>query len=238
MFVCCPNKFQFLFSKYTTSPTKFQIELEKVINNMGVHGDILKTVLTKKEISAEGLAEAIGVSKSTIYNYLDYEKIPKNNREKIENYLEINFSKESANNFQHYKPKKGIKLYNSYVEAGFPAVYLDETDAAEPTVRYELPGFQDCDLMVPVAGDSMYPDFTAGDIIICKKVETELFIQWGHAHLVDTIQGPVLKILMPDDNETRIKLVSSNPKFPPYTLPKEEIKNVWIIKGKLKKHLL
>lgn len=130
----------------------------------------------------------------------------------------------------------GIPLYNSLVHAGSPAYYNDEVN--EPPVTYYIPGFQDCDVMVPVSGDSMYPDFTAGDIIICKKVDTELFIQWGHAHLVDTIQGLVLKVLMPDENPEMVKLVSVNQKFPPYTLPKEEVKKVWIVKGKLKKSLI
>lgn len=135
------------------------------------------------------------------------------------------------------RKKEGIPLYPSYAHAGQLVGFADDDYSELP--RFSVPGFADCDVLVPVAGDSMYPEYTAGDIIACRRIWEPTFIQWGHAYLIETPQGLLLKNLEPDENsENKVYMVSVNPKFKPILILKIELKKLWIVKGKIKRNLL
>jgi SOS-response transcriptional repressor LexA len=134
---------------------------------------------------------------------------------------------------------KGIPLYPVSAKAGQLIGFEDDDYSELP--RFEVPGFADCDLLIPVAGDSMYPEYTAGDIIGCKRINASEFIQWGQAHLIDTSQGLVLKYLKPCPDikdEDCVLLVSHNKDFDPIKINKKSVKKVWIVKGKIKRNLI
>jgi len=197
-----------------------------------------------KDIAIEVFAQDISRTRQTVYNLFEksvfepvmFDRILQKLRMtkgEFEGY-ESNIIKEAQG---IYKVKtKGIPFFPDYARAGKGQGFSDEVHADLP--MYYVPGFQDCDLMVPVSGDSMYNDYSSGDIIICKRLEGYSFIQWGNTHLVDTPQGLLLKILLPSDKPKHIKFVSKNEKYPPFDVPEKEIKKVWIVKGKIKKNLI
>lgn len=132
---------------------------------------------------------------------------------------------------------KGIPLFPDYASAGKLNGFMDKLSDDIP--MYYVPGFEDCDLMVPVAGDSMYDDYSPGDIIICKHINHPTFIQWGHAHLVDTVQGLLVKYLYPSEKKDFIKFVSKNENYPPFEMHRtKDAKRYFIVKGKLEKKLI
>lgn len=71
---------------------------------------------------------------------------------------------------------------------------------------------------MPVAGDSMSPEYPSGSQILIKRINEKAFIDWGKVYVLDTCNGTVIKKLMPptiNDKET-VRCVSINPEYPPF----------------------
>ena len=83
---------------------------------------------------------------------------------------------------------------------------------------------KDVDMAVHIYGESMYPDIPNGSVVYVRKVSGRI-IDFGHAYILDTVDGPVLKYLTPGADEDHIRCLSANhdPKFAPYEVLKEDI---------------
>ena len=102
--------------------------------------------------------------------------------------------------------------------------------------RYLIPGFEDCDFLIRIEGDSMMPDYYPGDIVACKiVVMSKLWFQWGEVYILDTCQGALIKRIMPSDVDNCVKIVSSNSKYPPFDLEVSEIHHISLVKGLIRK---
>ena len=83
---------------------------------------------------------------------------------------------------------------------------------------------KDVDMAVHIYGESMYPDIPNGSVVYVRKVSGRI-IDFGHAYILDTVDGPVLKYLTPGADDDHIRCLSANhdPKFAPYEVLKEDI---------------
>jgi phage repressor protein C with HTH and peptisase S24 domain len=98
--------------------------------------------------------------------------------------------------------------------------------------RYVVPVFKGADFLIPVKGSSMYPKYSSGDIVACKKVPMEgLFFQWNKVYVLDTVQGPLIKRVAKGSTENTILAVSENPKYEPFELHLEQLRAVAIVMG-------
>ena len=79
------------------------------------------------------------------------------------------------------------------------------------------------DFAMPVAGDSMAPEYPAGSQIFVKKINERAFIDWGKVYVLDTCNGSVIKRVFPSDNAEKVKCVSINPEYPPFEVSYEDI---------------
>jgi phage repressor protein C with HTH and peptisase S24 domain len=84
---------------------------------------------------------------------------------------------------------------------------------------------KDIDFAIRVTGDSMYPEYSSGSIILIKKINEALFIEWGKTYVLDTSNGIVVKEIHKGDNDDEIKCVSINkdPKFHPFSIKLKDI---------------
>lgn len=85
------------------------------------------------------------------------------------------------------------------------------------------------DFTMFIKGDSMSPKYESGDEIACRWIDHERFIQWGKVHVLDTIQGIIVKKVYEDGD--KIRCVSINPDYPPFSIPKKEVYSVSIVVG-------
>lgn len=67
------------------------------------------------------------------------------------------------------------------------------------------------DFALPVAGDSMAPEYPNGSQIHVKKINEQAFIEWGKVYVLDTCNGVVIKQIVPSDKEGYVKCLSINP---------------------------
>src|ERR1035437_5024471 len=50
--------------------------------------------------------------------------------------------------------------------------------------HYVVPMFKDAEFLIPVRGSSMYPKYSSGDIVACKKIPIDIFFQWKQVYVI------------------------------------------------------
>lgn len=103
--------------------------------------------------------------------------------------------------------------------------------------------FNDCDAYLPIYGDSMYPKYASGEVIVIREILNYEVIQWGEAYLVVTDHHAnnitTVKLLFEHPDANKIILRASNPNFKGDTVvDKKFIKRLYIVKGKITRHQL
>ena len=81
------------------------------------------------------------------------------------------------------------------------------------------------ELAFEVTGDSMSPGFPAGTRVLLKRVKS--VIAWGEVHVIDTVDGPVLKRIDQTEDPDTFILRSDNPAYQPIHIGREDIRGVW-----------
>ena len=131
------------------------------------------------------------------------------------------------------EPGAGIPLIPIEAVAGLPTddpVGTRFIDCA----HYIIPDFANLNVeyMIRVSGSSMYPKYSNGDILACRRVHDVLFFQWGKIYVIDSSQGALVKRVFQDDDPDRILLVSDNREnYPPFSIPKSDIRSLSIVVG-------
>lgn len=127
-------------------------------------------------------------------------------------------------------PKEGIPLIPINAMAG--AMMGDQTVMEYECERYVVPLFKGAEFLIPVKGSSMYPKYSSGDIVACKRVPmTDLFFQWNKVYVLDTNQGALIKRIKKGSDAEHILIVSDNKDYEPFELPIRCINNVAIVIG-------
>lgn len=127
----------------------------------------------------------------------------------------------------------GIPLIPIEAIAGLPAddpIGVSFIDCA----HYIIPEFTNLNVeyMIRVSGSSMYPKYSNGDILACRRVHDVLFFQWGKIYVIDSSQGALVKRVFQDEDPDRILLVSDNREhYPPFSIPKSDIRSLSIVVG-------
>lgn len=98
--------------------------------------------------------------------------------------------------------------------------------------RYVVPAFQGADFLIPVKGSSMYPKYSSGDIVACKRVPaTDLFFQWNKVYVLDTDQGPLIKRIRRGSSDDTVLIVSDNTAYEPFELRRDQIRGIALVIG-------
>ena len=196
----------------------------------------VKVIREKLGISQEEFAKRLGVSSRTVQNWECGKKIPDSKREIL--------AKIAGQSPQSLKPRMyyggmsdsvvSLPLIPLDAVAGLPG---DDNDGVilDDCERYTIPEFsaKGAQYLIRVSGTSMLPKYNNGDILACRKIDEMTFFQWGKVYVMDTRQGALVKKVFPDDNNPdNILCVSENKEdFPPFTLPKSEIRSISIVVG-------
>lgn len=131
------------------------------------------------------------------------------------------------------KLQKSLPLIPFEALAGYLSTD-NEGVMVEDCEHYVIPEFdrRGAEFIIRVSGSSMYPKYSNGDLLGCKKVNDVLFFQWGKIYVLDTSQGALVKRVYPHDDDAFITLVSDNKKvYPPFPIPKSDIRSLSIVVG-------
>lgn len=127
---------------------------------------------------------------------------------------------------------EGLPLIPIDAVAGFNGVDVQGV-RLEDCSRYVVPEFAElhAEYMIRVSGSSMYPKYSNGDLLACRRVQEVTFLQWGKVYVLDSNQGAMVKRLFPCEDSEVVECRSDNPNYPPFRLPKSEIRSVSIVVG-------
>ena len=148
---------------------------------------------------------------------------------------EPNMVSDSRSNYKFpdksHKKEKRIPLIPIEAIAGFGSGEMQVMDYDTDT--YVVPEFNELNVefMIRIKGSSMYPKYSSGDIVGCKKLPLDTFFQWNKVYVIDTIQGPIIKRVHESNKEDCIICVSENEKYTPFNLKKSEIYSLAIVLG-------
>ncbi len=197
----------------------------------------IKAIREKLHVSQEEFAKMLGVSSRTVQNWERGKKVPDSKRELLCK-LEASAKMENRLKPQQYygggEPVISLPLIPIDAVAGIPGddnigVLLADCE------QYTVPEFsaKGAQYLLRVSGTSMLPKYNNGDILACRKIDEMTFFQWGKVYVMDTRQGMLVKKVFPDkDNQDNIMCVSENKEdFPPFSLPKDEIRSISIVVG-------
>lgn len=125
------------------------------------------------------------------------------------------------------------------IEATGGGVMSFDDSIKEGYVEMVLPNFKDCTDAISIKGDSMYPRYKSGQIVILKPWN-ESYIEYGQAYLIVTTTGHrMIKYLYPSKDKENLQCVSENKEqYPPFDVEKESISNLYVVKGVIDQNTL
>lgn len=104
------------------------------------------------------------------------------------------------------------------------------TGFAEPGVALQnceaiISPVKNVDFAITVYGESMAPEYPSGSRILIKKIDPDIFINWGKVYVLDTPNGVIVKEIHESEKEGYVSCHSINPdpKFKPFDVPMNEI---------------
>lgn len=130
----------------------------------------------------------------------------------------------------------GVPFYDIDVTCGITESFADVRE--EPQFRINYAPLNDCDAAFPVYGDSMEPDFYAGDVVMVREIHNVDSMLWGEPYLIITNAAcdnlrTIKNVYLSDDRSSFI-LRASNPRYNGDTIvARENVLKIFLIKGKI-----
>ncbi len=202
---------------------------------------VLNRFKNAKNINSDKeLAEVLGVSKSTLSNWiardsLDYDLLFSFCEHTNLEWL-LTGRGEMMKTDKFTKPvavvsNEGIPLVEIEAVGGFgnSDFAINQTDILG---RYQIPDFDQASFMIRVRGDSMSPRYSSGDLVACRVLRESKFIQWNEVHVIATReQGILIKRLRKGSNNKTLLAVSENTDYAPFEIPYDEIAGIALVLG-------
>jgi len=197
----------------------------------------LKDFRDKKGLSQKDIAVLLGCKQP---NIAAIEKDEKDLTEAQLNILSEKYGKIYVMSFiekNHNKDDKSLPLipfeYITYYGEEDTVIKLNDCE------RYNIPEFKNigAEFLVRIGGDSMYPKYSSGDLLACKKIPKQniTFYQWGKIYVIDSAQGQLIKRIFEHEDNEKVWLVSDNAeKYPKFSINKNDIRSLSIVLGVVK----
>lgn len=175
------------------------------------------------------ISKLFGISIDNLLNY----KIDTEILSNLEDKTNIPFIMEEKSNIPLAHPtkngKEGIPLLSISAMAGY---FKGDAQVLEHECeRFIIPTFKDAEFLINIKGGSMYPKYSSGDIVACKKLSRDTFFQWNKVYVLDTEQGPLIKRIQEGTSIDTLLIISDNPDYKPFELNKEQIRGIAIVIG-------
>lgn len=134
---------------------------------------------------------------------------------------------------EEYEPSENIRYWEDVSATGGCMEFLENPDEHQVKM-INVPRFKDCTDAVNIYGDSMYPVYKSGEIILIKPW-TESFIDYGCCYLIVTKNGNrMVKYLRRSDNVNKVLCVSENKQFDPFEIDRSDILRLFLVRGSIK----
>lgn len=128
-------------------------------------------------------------------------------------------------------------IYTVSGTAGEVVIFQDEPENIEGYI--DVPEFGNLTGYIRVFGNSMYPKYCNGDLVGCRELKNKNIIPYGEAYLVITDEHRMIKYIDSyDHDESKLTLRSEHPDYKPFSINRDDIKKLYIIKGKITRNII
>ena len=204
----------------------------------------VKKILQENGFSLKLVADSMGETPQNLNSMLNAQDIKVGTLEKIAKAINKSLYFFFAGFFPDDDTPKSDKKASRVPEgskAGIPLIPLDAAAGfgrGEFQVmdyeceRYVVPMFAGADFLIQVKGSSMYPKYSSGDVVACKRIPlNDIFFQWNKVYVLDTDQGPIIKRIKQGSDDEHISIVSENTSYEPFLLHKRQVHGVALVVG-------
>lgn len=201
-------------------------------------GNQLREAIRKSGITQDKAAESLGITRRTLQNWFNLEKLDANISQNVKCNLDIDFEyyddtdvvlKESQTYYggEDFETPTFVPLLPISAQGGSLNDFL--VSVKDSDCERVVSPIKGADFAMTVAGDSMSPEYPSGSQILIKKINERAFIDWGKVYVLDTCNGSVIKRIFPTDNKDpdKVKCVSINPDYPPFEVSLENVFGVY-----------
>lgn len=146
-----------------------------------------------------------------------------------------------SDNTSAVEKNDGIPYYNLDVTASIAESFHDMPEMAQYYIDY--PPLNDCTAAFPVFGDSMLPDFCAGEVVLVREITNVDSMLWGEPYLVITNAmcdnlRTIKNVYLSEDKQSFV-LRATNPKYAGDTIvARNNVLKIFLVKGKLSRRQL
>ena len=187
--------------------------------------------VTKKKIQ-----ECLGVSPQGYYDKLEKNYFTNTDLEKLSKLFGVDVGYFfGAEELEMVQVKKiPIRAYAGVLAKGLDNIQVMEQDLEEVELPKKYIKNPQKTLVFEVMGDSMEPEFSAEDLVIAEELEEWwVRVRRGKMYVIITNTEILVKIMKSYDNE-KVVLESRNKSYNDLVVPRQEIKHVFKVLGKLK----
>jgi len=191
--------------------------------------------LKSSELSSYKIAQDTGISDQTIINYRNGATIPRGiNLKILSKYLGI--CEDGVLETTPTRRGKVIRFWENIEATGGGIMSFDDTLDGNYSEMI-LPDFTDCTDAIRLVGDSMYPRYKSGQVLVFKEWR-ESFVEFGQVYLIITRTGyRMVKYLQPAPEDGKLTCVSENrEQYPPFPIEIESIYRLYLVKGTIEQN--
>lgn len=130
---------------------------------------------------------------------------------------------------------ENIVLVDQKAAAGY-LEGMHDREYVQRLPAFRLPGFRGKTYRAfEVSGDSMMPTVWPNDLLVCSYVEAFSHIRESYVHVVVMNDGSIVakRVFHGEDKDRQLLLKSDNPAYPPYSVQKEEVAQVWRVNARI-----
>lgn len=132
-----------------------------------------------------------------------------------------------------YDTEGTIRYWEDVAATGGSLEFLENPDE-HPIKAITVPRFADCTDAVNIYGDSMYPAYKSGEIILFRPWK-ESYIEYGQCYIIVTKGGHrMVKYLQKAGNDSKVLCVSENKRFEPFEIDRADIIRLFLVRGSIK----
>ena len=80
---------------------------------------------------------------------------------------------------------------------------------------------------------AMAPTFPCGAVVYAREIDPEIFVEWGEAYLLETVNGPIVSRLFPGKNQKYYLCTRDNAAqgYDPIDMPKNAVLGIYRVIG-------
>ena len=196
--------------------------------------DRIKSIIKREGITPSKFAQSVGYAQSTIYLVLQGKRpVPASLIDAICSTYKVDkqWLLTGEEQTQPTETQSGVPYYNVDFTLGFDLMENEQTTIPESYI--DFPQYNKCTCWVNAHGDSMAPTISSGDMVALKRLDDFRYLISGEIYAIVTKNG-LRTIKRVNDKGTDILLIPDNKEYEEQFIPKEELLQVFIVKGCMK----